>query len=822
MRTLRQRFWVLPVIALAAMLFGISYIVSSGDSTADAAGLNQGQVVPEAPRRDLPVVLDGAVFAHAQIGDRIFVGGDFQQVALTDGTIIDQPYLFAYNINTGVVDPNFRPALNRLVRTLEPTQARDGLYVGGLFSAWDDSFPLRIAKLDAQGNLDTTFTPRASARVQSIVEVGDSVYFGGDFTDVSGQPATGLAKVDRITGAVDTTFLPAFTDSVNGTQLVRRVKATPDGSTLFVLHYAGNIGGEVRQAVAKYDLVDGAPSLSTWSIPWVQQNLASNCWRNLRDMEISPDGTFLVVGGQGADNPPNCDSVLRYETAGDGVQAFTFSARMYSSVFSLAVSDVAIYVGGHFCAAPANPIAPGGISSDFTGTANGCNVNDPLDLRNPSVRDPENAVFRSQMAALNPTTGQALPWDPGSNNLVAVYDLTLIDRGLLAGHDRDRFNSFGVGRSGLFDFGTGDDITAPEVVVSEPTPGTIINDPTQLAGTASDNLDVTSIVLRLKNITTDEFLQPDGTLAVASAELPATVTVTALGEVAWSYDVANLPPGDYEVRVFAADAVGNTSPSLISPFTIPGSTACSVALNADGQPVITYTAFTANGVDDIVIRRDGSFLDGAVAGDGTYTDASAAPGDHSYLIRWRPAGAVDVPCTPAAINVPVPVITSTCSVGLDANSLPVLSWAIEGVDSVSVREAAQGFVAVVDGANTFVDTDAVPGDYSYLVRYRANGERIDIPCSPSPITVPDAGVIVGPTCNASLNAAGQVVLNWSAIDGENTYIVRDNDGFVQTVNDALTYVDAAPELGDRSYVIRSRQGATTTNVSCQPDPIVVN
>ncbi len=822
MRTIRQRLWILPVLVLTAILFGGALIVTSGEKVAEAAGLAQGEVVPEQPRRDVPVILDGRALAHAKVGDRVFVGGDFTQVRQTNGTIIDQPFLFAYDINTGLVDPNFRPVLNKLVRALEPTAAGDGLYVGGLFSRWDDSFPLRIAKLDAQGNLITTFGPRASARVQSVVEVGDSVYIGGDFTMVSGTPATGLVKVDRITGAVDTSWVPAFDNSINGSQLVRRVRATPDGNNLFVLHFASQVEGQTRQAVAKFDLGGAAPTLSGWNIPWVQQNPASNCWGALRDMELSPDGSFLVVGGQGADNPPNCDSVLKYFTAGDAQVNFEWSARMYSSVFSLAVSDVAIYVGGHFCAAPRNPIPAGGVSSTWPGTANRCEVNDPLDASNPSVLDPANAVFRSQMAALNPSNGQALPWDPGSNNFVAVYDLTLIDRGLLAGHDANRFNSFEVGRSGLFDLNQEGDTEAPTITVTEPGAGTIIGNPTILSGTATDNFEVTEVFIRLKNVTTGDWLQLDGTLGANQVDLPVTVSTIGLGEKAWSTPVANLPEGSYEIRGFSKDGAGNTSPSLASPFTIPGEAQCTVALNADDQPVISYSGFDANGVDTVVVRRDGSYLANSAPGTASFTDSAAAPGDYSYLLRWRPAGAVtDVPCTPASITVPVPQVTTTCSVGLDAASKPVLTWSIPGVSRVSVREAAQGFIAVVDGPTTYTVADATPGDYTYLVRFRLGGVQTDLTCTPAPITVPDVNG-ADPTCTASLNAAGEVELNWSEIAGEDRYIVRDNDGFVATVDNALSYTDTAPTAGERSYVIRSRQGATTTNVSCQPDPITVN
>ena len=87
----QHRRTVLPFIALLVALGGMAAIVAS---FADDARANvQGQIVNDLARRELPVVLDGEVFAHAQVGNRIFVGGDFQQVRLRDGSVITQPHI---------------------------------------------------------------------------------------------------------------------------------------------------------------------------------------------------------------------------------------------------------------------------------------------------------------------------------------------------------------------------------------------------------------------------------------------------------------------------------------------------------------------------------------------------------------------------------------------------------------------------------------------------------------------------------------------------------------------------------------------------------
>ena len=699
-RLLRSRFFFggLPL----ALVLGFLFVLTSTATIADAApGVDQGVVVPENPRRDLPVVVDGSVLAHAQVGDRIFVGGEFTQVRLPNGTTINQPYLFAYNINTGELDQNFRPELNGFVFALETRRTGDGLYVGGTFSRWDNSFPLRIARLDATGNLDTSFEARASARVESIVDVGNSVYLGGDFLDVSGHSVTGLAKVARNSGAVDTRFSPQFTNLVNGSNIVRTIGATPDGSSLFVMHYARQVNGQSRQAVAKFDINNNNPTLSGWKIPWSAQSNGDDCQVGLRDMAISPNGNWLVIGGQGGDNPPNCDSVIRYQTAGDSTVNFIWAARMYSSVFSLAVSDVAVYAGGHFCAAPRNGAPRGGVTSSFDGQAGECEVNNPNSPLNPSQIDPTGAVFRNQLAALNPFDGQALPWNPGSNNAIGVFDLTLIDRGLLAGHDNNRFNSFAVGRSGFFDI-------TPNAV-TPPVPGTEV------------------------------------------VELECSARVNNAGDVVLDWN------------------------------SIPGES--------------TY-----------IVRDDDGFV--ATVNNGTaFTDRNPTAGQRTYLIRYRDGGRdISTSCSPSVtIGGGGGGGAADCA-ALANDGNVALDWdAVPGESTYVVRDS-DGFVATVTNRTAFTVRNPGSGNQTYLVRYRANGQNVDIACG----TVNAAG---GADCSVSVND-GNVFVDWDAVPGESTYVVRDSDGFVATVNNRTAFTDRNPGGGNQSYLVRYSANGQNVDIAC--------
>ncbi len=804
------------VIGSAAVL-AFAYL-----SISAASAVLHGQVVPEPPRRDVPVVLDGTVLAHAQVGDRIFVGGDFQEVQRPDGSIITQAHIFAYDIDTGLLDENFRPVLNNPVYDLQATAHEDALYASGRFWSWDDAFPGRIAKLAPDGTLDTSFQASAEAMVRSIAVTDDTVYMAGNFTTVNGATRIGFAAVDSTTGAVDPGFVMNVDDTSLTGQYGRGIVATSDGNAVFGLHFGTQINGSSRIALAKFDTSGATASLANWSIDWAGQAGDRLCLENLRAIAISPDDSYVVIGGQGADNPPNCDSVLRYETGGTGVMQYTWSARMYSSVFSLAVSDVAVYVGGHFCAAPANGAPAGGITHDpnITGTANRCNTGDPDDPVNPSVIFPTEAVFRNQIAALNPSNGQALAWDPGSNNDVAVFDITLIDRGLLAGHDGDRFNQFLVGRSGFFDFGVPDDTTPPSVTVDTPVDGQILSAVTAIDGTASDDRTVTSVTVQVKNITTGEWLQGNGsTLSATQANAPLTITPTDLGAADWSVDLGTtLPPGDYEVRVFATDQVGQTTnPPLVSTFRIAGSAACTVALDDNDLPVVSWSDFT--NVSSVQIRRDNSWLASGAPDTGSFTDTGAAPGSYSYEVRWRPNGVVtDVAC--GSITVPEPV-GSPCTAIINAAGQVELTWtAVPGEDSYQVRDD-DGWVATVsNGGLSYTDTSPTLGDRTYVIRHRVAGVTTDRVCDPDPITVGGGGG--GTPCTAVLDANGQVVLNWTAVPGVTNYQVRDDDGWVATVsNGGLAFTDFAPTSGDRTYVIRHRIDGVVTDRSCSPDPINV-
>ena len=93
--------------------------------------------------------------------------------------------------------------------------------------------------------------------------------------------------------------------------------------------------------------------------------------------------------------------------------------------------------------------------------------------------------------------------------------------------------------------------------------------------------------------------------------------------------------------------LGGITPIALAP--APGEVSCSVSVNADNVPVVSYSG---SNVSVVNIRRNDRWIETNAAGTGTYNDTSAVRGvAYSYVVRTRPRGVVvDVACSPATIT----------------------------------------------------------------------------------------------------------------------------------------------------------------------------
>ena len=157
-----------------------------------------GAIVPEQPRLDTPIALNGEVWAVEQVGNAVVVGGNFTQVqTVRDGPIINQAGIYAYDIDSGILLDDFLPTLGvnngtPEIKALQPAADGKSVYIGGKFTTIDDHTDdrirvrNRIAKLDVTtGRLDRNFARGGvDAKVLTLELVGNDLYVGGNFNRI--------------------------------------------------------------------------------------------------------------------------------------------------------------------------------------------------------------------------------------------------------------------------------------------------------------------------------------------------------------------------------------------------------------------------------------------------------------------------------------------------------------------------------------------------------------------------------------------------------------------------------------------------------------
>lgn len=196
------------------------------------------------------------VFAIAEVGDRIFIGGMFDRAQRgPGGRAVDQSFLAAFDKATGEMIEDWRPVLDAPVYALAAT-ADGKLIVGGDFASIDGApFTAALAALDPlTGEVDDTWRshlerPWSNRRpvVRALAVHDGHVYAAGNFSHhESFASRTRVHKAIRVSesdGSLDTAWRPQVTGAG-----LWALAVSPDGSrvTLGGFHSAINGSPETR------------------------------------------------------------------------------------------------------------------------------------------------------------------------------------------------------------------------------------------------------------------------------------------------------------------------------------------------------------------------------------------------------------------------------------------------------------------------------------------------------------------------------------------------------------------------------------------------
>lgn len=143
-------------------------------------------------------------------------------------------------LSTGAVDTSFNPSVGARSGEAVGTVRALALYrsgfnfgkvvIGGDFTSYNGTNRAGIARLNADGSLDTTFDVGAGANgpVYSVqIQTDGKVVIGGDFTEVNGVPRNRIARLN-VNGSLDTSFNPGAgaDDTVYAVRLDRSLPST--------------------------------------------------------------------------------------------------------------------------------------------------------------------------------------------------------------------------------------------------------------------------------------------------------------------------------------------------------------------------------------------------------------------------------------------------------------------------------------------------------------------------------------------------------------------------------------------------------------------
>ena len=341
-----------------------------------------------------------------------YVGGDFTsyqawntgQAAVVDAT-------------TGEVDPSYPEVNGWPYERAAAPDGHGGWYIGGAMSNVGGTTVSRIAHINSDGSVDTSWTPSVTGGqgVLTIAVYGDVVLLGGSFNAVNGTARNRIAAIKT-----DGTLLSWNPNANSGVMSLELL-----ADTVYVGGNFSNIAGATRNLAASIRLdarTGGATGtcLTNWDATDCLTSWNPNVsgW-GVKSIAISGADTYLAgafstVGGQ------NRTGVAKVNTTTGAVGSF--NAQLDSEAGAVVVGGGVAYVGGAFTSA-------GGATRNHLAAFD--TTTDAMTSWNPNVTGNEingmtmqgstvyfvgvfsfvGGVGRNHAAAVD-AAGTLLPWDP--------------------------------------------------------------------------------------------------------------------------------------------------------------------------------------------------------------------------------------------------------------------------------------------------------------------------------------------------------------------------------------------------------------------------
>jgi len=243
-----------------------------------------------------------------QPNGQIIIGGNF-----TAFNGFDRHYIARLNPD-GSLDTSFNPGLGANGKVWSVVLESSGqIIIGGEFTTYNGTNVNEVARLNADGSLDTTFNPGAGPDgiVDAVaVDASGRVIIGGGFANVSGVSSGGVARLN-VDGSLDTAFAPGigtFNPETLTTDPVKAVAVQPDGKILIggSFSYLDLVNYNGLARLSQDGTVDLSFQPGTGTL-----NPVTGVADTIYSILLQPDGNILIGGDLTAYNQTRRIGVAR-------------------------------------------------------------------------------------------------------------------------------------------------------------------------------------------------------------------------------------------------------------------------------------------------------------------------------------------------------------------------------------------------------------------------------------------------------------------------------------------------------------------------------
>jgi trimeric autotransporter adhesin len=366
----------------------------------------------------------GHVNALAFSGSTVYAGGDFHHIGGESRSIVAALDPITGAATSWNPNPTYRKGTVHALAVSGST-----VYVGGTFAAIGGAARKNLAALSRTTGMATGWNPSADSHVYALAVSGSTVYAGGDFHRIHGEPRNGLAAIDATTGTATNwkpnVSRPGWNPLDHGGIYALAVS----GSTVYVGGSFTSIGAKVRHGVAALDPATGA--VTSWN-----PNAAGTVDAlRASGSTVYAGGDFITIGGQARSNIAALD---RSSGAATSWNPSATSTGCCGAIHALDVSGSTVYAGGRFdhiggqvrsniAAIDRTTGAPTSWDPNATGAVDALRVSGstvyaggsfaPLP---PYIAESIGGQSRYYIAALDANTGNATSWDPNAGGTVAA------------------------------------------------------------------------------------------------------------------------------------------------------------------------------------------------------------------------------------------------------------------------------------------------------------------------------------------------------------------------------------------------------------------